>query len=178
MSARIERTTARTKAPAKNFRAVRRVVSFDVERLKAPFLLRCGAILIDYILLAAVPVTGLLLGRFFNYDGAKLLNNEVGNAAWLITLLLFATNFFIFPLLSGQSVGKMLTGLKIVRKDGGEATLPALLIRHLIGYPLVILTAGFGFLISVFNSKGRALHDFLAGTVVVYGERREKQIKN
>jgi len=143
--------------------------------LKAPFSLRCGAILIDYILLAAVPVAALLLGRFFNYDGAEILNNPVGNAGWLITLLLFATNFFIFPLFSGQSIGKMLTGLKVVRKDGGDATLPALLIRHLIGYPLVILTAGLGFIISVFNSKGRALHDFLAGTVVVYGQ---KTIKN
>ncbi len=174
MSARIERTAA-TKAPAKNFKAVRRIVGFDAEHLKAPFLLRCGAILIDYILLAAIPVAGLLLGRFFNYDGAKLLNNEIGNAGWLITLLLFATNFFILPLFSGQSVGKMLTGLKVVRKDGGEALLPALLIRHLIGYPLVILTAGLGFLVSVFNSKGRALHDFLAGTVVVYGQKKEKQ---
>ncbi len=47
------------------------VVDFDAERLKAPFLLRCGAILIDYILLVSIPVVSLLLGRFFEYDGAK-----------------------------------------------------------------------------------------------------------
>ncbi len=169
MSARIGRP-----ALANNFRARQIVVNFDAERLKAPFVLRCGAILIDYILLVTIPVTALLLGRFFNYDGTRLLNSEVSNAGWLITILLALTNFIIFPLFSGQSIGKMLTGLKIVKTDGSEPSLSALLLRHLLGYPLIFLTIGLGFFISVFNQKGRALHDFLAGTVVIYGQRRQK----
>ena len=134
--------------------------------------MRCGAILIDYILLVVAPVAALLAGRFFDYDGAKLLNGETSNAGWLIMILLALTNFIIFPLLSGQTVGKKLTGLKVVKTDGAEASLGALVVRHLIGYPLVFLTAGLGFLISVFNAKGRALHDFLSGTVVVYGQQK------
>ncbi len=169
MSARIERT-----ASANNFRARQIVLNFDAERLKAPFALRCGAILIDYILLVTIPVAALLLGRFFNYDGTRLLNSEVSNAGWLITILLALTNFIIFPLFSGQSIGKMLTGLKIVRTDGSEPSLSALLLRHLLGYPLIFLTIGLGFFISIFSQKGRALHDFLAGTVVIYGQRRQK----
>ncbi len=169
MSARIERP-----APANNFRARQIVVNFDAERLKAPFALRWGAILIDYILLVTIPVAALLLGRFFNYDGTRLLNSEVSNAGWLITILLALTNFIIFPLFSGQSIGKMLTGLKIVKTDGSELSLSALLLRHLLGYPLIFLTLGLGFFISMFNQKGRALHDFLAGTVVIYGQRKQK----
>lgn len=158
----------------RNFKPRQVVVAFDAERLRAPFVLRCGAILIDYILLVVIPVGALLLGRFFNVDGAKLLDSEMSSVGWLITILLALTNFIIFPLLTGQTVGKMLTGLKVVKTDGNEATLPALLIRHLIGYPLVFLTLGLGFLISVFNAKGRALQDFISGTVVVYGRRKEK----
>ncbi len=53
MSARVERTV-----PAKRIKT-ERFVNFDAERLKAPFALRCGAILIDYILLVAIPVIKL-----------------------------------------------------------------------------------------------------------------------
>jgi len=169
MSSKVEKIV-----PARNFKMRQVVVGFDAERLKAPFLLRCGAILIDYILLVVAPVAALLLGKFFGYDGTKLLNSETSNAGWLIAVLLALTNFIIFPLLTGQTVGKMLTGLKVVKADGTEPTVGALLVRHLIGYPLVFLTLGLGFLFSVFNQKGRALHDFLSGTVVIYGQRRVK----
>jgi len=167
-------STTDKSVPARNFKMRQVVVGFDAERLKAPFLLRCGAILIDYILLVVAPVAALLLGKFFGYDGTKLLNSETSNAGWLIAVLLALTNFIIFPLLTGQTVGKMLTGLKVVKADGTEPTIGALLVRHLIGYPLVFLTLGLGFLFSVFNQKGRALHDFLSGTVVIYGQRRVK----
>jgi uncharacterized RDD family membrane protein YckC len=173
MSARVERVV-----PAKRIRTEQIVVNFDAERLKAPFSLRCGAILIDYILLVAVPVSSLIIGRLMGIEPAKLLNSEVSNAGWLITILLILTNFVILPLFSGQSIGKMLTGLRIVKTDGNTPSLPALLLRHLIGYPLSFLIFGLGFLLPVFNQKGRALHDFLAGTVVVYGRRRAETITN
>jgi uncharacterized RDD family membrane protein YckC len=169
MSSRIERAAV----PAKAIRTEQVIVDFDAERLKAPFLLRCGALLIDYILLVSVPVISLLFGRYFEYDGAKLLNSEISNAGWLILILLVLTNFVIFPMFSGQTIGKILTGLKIVNIDGSAASFSRLLIRHLIGYPLTVITFGLGFLFSVLTQNGRALHDFLAGTIVVYGRRRK-----
>ena len=166
--------------PTKSYKTSQVIVNFDAARLKAPFALRCGAVLIDYILLIIIPVASLLLGRFFQYDGTKLLYSEISNYGWLITILLVLTNFFVFPLLTGQSIGKMLTGLKVVKTDGSEPTLGNLVVRHLIGYPLIFLTLGFGFLISALNQKGRALHDLLAGTVVIYGRRtiQDSKIKN
>jgi uncharacterized RDD family membrane protein YckC len=173
MSARAERTV-----PVKRPRAEQIIVGFDAERLKAPFLLRCGAILIDYILLVCPLVISFLLGRAFNdagaKDGANLLNSKVINAGWLIMILLAVTNFVIFPMFTGKSLGKMLTGLRIVKADGNLPSLSSLLIRHLVGYPLTVLTLGLGFGVAVFHQKGRALHDFLAGTVVVYGRRKIK----
>lgn len=169
MSVRAERITQ-----TKNFKSHETVVAFDAEQLKAPFLLRCGALLIDYILLVSVPVISLLFGRYLEYDGAKLLNSEISNVGWLIMLLLGLTNFIILPMFTSKSVGKILTGIRILKIDGTAPTVGTLLIRHIIGYPLTVLTLGIGFLLSVFSSKGRALHDFLAGTVVVYGRRRIK----
>lgn len=170
MSARVERTV-----PSRRLKPEQVVVNFAAERLKAPFLLRCGAILIDYILIISVPVISLLLSRLMGIPDAKLLNNEFTNVGWLLMILLILTNLVIFPLFSGQSIGKMLTGLQIVNQAGTAPTFKHLLFRHLIGYPLTILTLGFGFLFSLFNQKGRALHDFIAGTVVIYGKRIESK---
>lgn len=168
MSARVERTVA-----AKAFNTKQIIVDFDAERLKAPFLLRCGALLIDYILLVSIPVTSLLISRTLESDPSKLFRNA--NTGWLITILLALTNFIILPLFSGQTIGKILTGLKIVKNDGNAASFSRLLVRHLIGYPLTALTFGAGFLFSVFSGKGRALHDWLAGTIVVYGRTRTEK---
>ncbi|MEO6588379.1 MAG: RDD family protein [Pyrinomonadaceae bacterium] len=149
------------------------IVDFDAQRLKAPFLLRCGAFLIDYILLVSVPVIGLLIARYSGEDGAKLLNSEINSTGWLIALLLGLTNLVIFPMFSGQSLGKMLTGLRVVNMQGDFPSFGKLLLRNSIGYLLTMLTGGLGFLFSVFNNKGRALHDLLAGTIVIYGQRKE-----
>ncbi|CAN5883105.1 MAG: RDD family protein [Acidobacteria bacterium] len=170
MNARVERAV-----PAKAVRTEQVIVDFAAERLKAPFLLRCGAILIDYILLIFIPVSSLLIGRLMNIESSKLLNSEISNTGWLIMVLLALTNFVIFPMFSGQSIGKMLTGLRVVRTDGNIASFSQLLVRHSIGYLLTIATVGLGFLFSILNPKGRALHDFLAGTVVVYGQRRTEK---
>ena len=169
MSARVERTVPVSKARAEEI-----IVDFDAARLKAPFLLRCGALLIDYIFLIGIPVISILIGRLSGYDGAKLLNSEFNNVGWLIAVLLGLTNFVIFPMFAGQSLGKMLTGLRIVKSDGTSPTFLSLVLRHLVGYPITILTGGLGFLFAVINIKGRALHDFLAGTVVIYGQKQEK----
>lgn len=150
------------------------VVGFDAERMKAPFLLRCGALLIDYILIVAVPVGSVLLARSLGGDGPKLLNSPISNTGWLIMVLLAVTNFFIFPMFSGQSIGKMLTGLRITNMDGTAPGFVSLALRHLVGYPITVLTGGLGFLLITVNKSGRALHDFLCSTTVVYGLKTVK----
>lgn len=168
MSARLERAV-----PARMEKAPQVVVNFDVERLKAPFLLRCGALLIDYIILISVPVISLLLGRMSGADPSKFLQSA--NTGWLIMILLALTNLVVLPMISGQTIGKILTGLRIVKADGSPASFSRLLVRHLIGYPLTALTVGIGFLFSALTGGGRALHDYLAGTIVVYGRSRQEK---
>src|SRR2546425_1151244 len=41
------------------------------------------------------------------------------------------------------------------------------LLRNFIGYPVALLPFGLGFLIVTVNPSGRALHDLIAGTIVV-----------
>ena len=160
--------------PVKSSNSREVIVNFSAEAVKAPFLLRCGALLIDYIVVVTVPVVGLLLSRFFGFDGARLLNSELNNAGWLVAVLIGLCNLILLPMFSGQSLGKMLTGLRIVALDGNPASVKSLAFRQIFGYFLTAATAFVGFFVSVFSGKGRALHDYVAGTVVIYAAKRPR----
>lgn len=148
------------------------VVNFDSEKLSAPFILRCGALLIDYIVFLIVPVAAMLLGRYFGNDGARLIGSSLSDSGWLIAVLLAGTNFLLLPAFSGQSIGKMITGIKIVRMDGRPAGIGRIALRNILGYILTLASFGIGFLLSALNYSGRSLHDFMFGTVVIYADRK------
>ena len=144
------------------------IVGFDPVKLKAPFFLRCGAAIIDYLIVIFVPVCGLLLSRVLGNDGTRLVNSEINNFAWLLAILVAVCDLFLLPIVTGQSVGKMLTGLRIVRLNGQAANTGTIVLRQLFGYLLTLGSGGLGFFLSALSSKGRALHDYVSGTVVVY----------
>ena len=144
------------------------VRDFSPEALRAPFGLRCVAICIDYILVIAIPVLGLVFELAIGGDPAKISNNT----AWLIAFLVGVSNLIIFPGLSGQTLGMMICGLKIIRKDGGEASIKRIALRNTLGYLATLLTLGIGLLMAVVTPSGRALHDYIAGTMVVFGKKR------
>ena len=181
MSSRIE--TAATSA-SRNAAATKkespnpvRVVGFDAERFQAPFALRCGALLIDYLILVAAPAVTFLMASSRGLSGVKLWRDPSLSIGWLIALLVLCTNFIILPVVSGRTIGKFATGLRVVAQDGSNPTFVSAALRHLVGYPLTLLTGGLGFAFAAFNRKGRALHDFIGGTIVVRASRRIQRIK-
>lgn len=80
-------------------------------------------------------------------------------------LLLIAGYLFAFVAAGGQTIGKMMTGLKVV-STGGEPVDGGMAGVRAAGCLLSLLTAGLAYLPS-FGSDGRAVHDRLAGTRVV-----------
>jgi uncharacterized RDD family membrane protein YckC len=161
MTARIERTTLmQTEA------GTRAQAQAHVERFRAPFSLRCGAMLIDYIILAAILAFSTLVARLMG-GGARMAGGSAEKIGIFVALGVTLVNFFVLTGWRGQTLGKWATGLRIERKDGRRLSPVRSIVRHLIGYPLSMLTLGLGLLLAVFDSRGRALHDFIAGTVVV-----------
>ena len=136
------------------------------QRLRAPFSLRCGAILIDYIALVAVVVFGTLIARMLG-GGARSAGNSAETLGFIIAILLAILNLGILPGLTGFTLGKWSTGLRLERLDGSAIGLPRAMLRHFVGYPLSFLLFGLGFLIAAFTVQGRGLHDIIAGTIVV-----------
>lgn len=156
----------------KNPVKMEKVLGFDPESVKAPVLLRCAAFLIDYVILVVFPILALMIGRLFGNDGSKLLNSEISSLGWGLALLVGVANLVLLPLYTGQSVGKILTGLRIVTYDGATPSIGALLLRHTVGYALSALPAGAGFVMAFGGSTGRALHDRIAKTHVIFARRK------
>ena len=150
--------------------AVRRNVKVptaqNLARIRGPFSLRCGAILIDYILLVAILAFSTLVSRLFG-GGARAAGSSSVTIGMLLTFLFAVLDLGVFPGLTGLTIGKWATGLRIWRSDGAELGMGRAFLRHFVGYPLSILTLGLGFIVAAFNARGRGLHDLIAGSIVV-----------
>jgi uncharacterized RDD family membrane protein YckC len=136
------------------------------QRLRAPFPLRCGALLIDYIALVSIVVLGTLVARMLG-GGARAAGNSAEAAGIVLAITLAVMNLVILPGLTGLTLGKWATGLRIERNDGGSPGIGRALLRHFIGYPLSFALLGLGFLMAAVSVHGRGLHDMIAGTIVV-----------
>jgi uncharacterized RDD family membrane protein YckC len=133
---------------------------------------RVGALLLD-ALIAGVPTIGLVL------FGSGTDNTLV--AAGLTNLIVY---LFYFPITmsrpgarNGQTFGKQIVGIRVIREDGhpfsyGTAVLREFVIRYLL-FNLVgsFVTFGIAGLLDVlwplWDQGNRALHDMLASTRVV-----------
>lgn len=146
-----------------------KVTEFTPESLKAPFFLRIAAFSIDYMLLMSMPVLWLLGTKAFG-DGA---NATVPATAWLLVVIMWLIDFLLLPLFRGQTFGKMIAGITILKMDGTPIRLGGLVRRNIVGYFLTLVTLGIGFLVSAVNGTGRSLHDYVAGTIVVAGRKRQ-----
>jgi uncharacterized RDD family membrane protein YckC len=135
-------------------------------RLRAPFPLRCGALLIDYIALVSLIVAGTLLSRMLG-GGAREAGSSAQTAGILLAIAMAVFNLGIIPGLTGVTLGKWATGLRIERNDGGNLGIGRALLRHFIGYPVSFALLGLGFVIAAVTVHGRGLHDIIAGTIVV-----------
>jgi len=136
------------------------------QRLRAPFPLRCGALLIDYIALVSLVVLGTLVSRMLG-GGGRAAGSSAETAGLLLAGAVALLNLGVLPGLTGFTLGKWATGLRIERNNGGNVGIGRALLRHFIGYPISFALLGLGFVLAAVTVHGRGLHDMIAGTVVV-----------
>ena len=77
-----------------------------------------------------------------------------------------AYNLFFMTRFNGQTPGKMMLGLRAVKKNGARFRLADALLRNVIGYTLSEMFL-LGYLWALFDRESQAWHDKLAGTVVI-----------
>lgn len=84
--------------------------------------------------------------------------------AWLVWAFLY---MWVGLALAGRTVGMLLTGIKVVTRDGHPLSPRAAFVR-VVALPLSFLLFGLGLVGIVVGRERRALHDVLAGSAVVY----------
>ena len=122
--------------------------------------------LIDYIVLIAIVAVSTLIARMFG-GGARTAGSSAETVGITIAFAVAVLELGVLAGLTGKTIGKWTTGLRVQRPDGNEPGIGRAMLRHFVGYPLSFLTVGLGFIIAAFSTRGRALHDLIADTVVV-----------
>jgi uncharacterized RDD family membrane protein YckC len=90
----------------------------------------------------------------------------LGAAVAAVSLVIPMLYEVIFVGLRGQTPGKMLLNLKVIRMDAGEVDYVKAFIRW-IGKLASGFILGIGYLMAAFTANKRALHDLIAGTRVI-----------
>lgn len=157
-------TSVETVPPRPAFKSRSPTQSFA--RFRAPFSLRCGAILIDYVILVAIIAFSTLISRLMG-GGARSAGSSAETIGIILAIVIAALDLGVLPGLTGLTAGKWATGLRILRADGREIGIGRAFLRHFIGYPVSFITFGLGFVAAAFSQRGRGLHDAIAGTIVV-----------
>ena len=75
----------------------------------------------------------------------------------------------------GQTPGKRVMNIRIVKGDGSPINGVDVLVRYM-GYTISSLFLGLGYFWAIFDSKNQAWHDKLAGTYVIVADRPGKRL--
>jgi uncharacterized RDD family membrane protein YckC len=135
----------------------------------APLGGRIVAALLDLAFLAAIDAVVLhftlrLTGLTLDQSGRLPLTPLFGFLA-----LLNGGYLTMFIAASGQTMGKMMTGVKVVAMDGGAVPFGHAVLRAIL-WLLTIVPLGIGALPALLTDDRRALHDRLANTRVIRAE--------
>jgi uncharacterized RDD family membrane protein YckC len=165
---------AATPYPASYAPAVPRAIGYG------GFWIRFVAIIIDTLVIRAamIPFGFLFLGRLILFGGwfphhGRISPDEaipVAAAVGKLFLLQIAAWWLYEALMTSSSkqgtLGKMVFGLKVTDLQGQRISFGHASARHFAKY-ISVLTAMIGFIVAGFSAKKQALHDLIAGTVVV-----------
>jgi uncharacterized RDD family membrane protein YckC len=143
------------------------VASVPAPMVFAGFWIRVGAYLIDYVILTiagfiAMFLLGLALGVF---TGVPTVGSSIGIfLAWLLFPWLYAALFECGP--RQATLGKQAVNVKVTDLEGNRISFGRATGRYFAEW-INGITLGIGYVMTGFTAKRQALHDMIAGTVVV-----------
>lgn len=112
--------------------------------------------------LVAQIIDGFILGMITAL--LTMVFREPGTVGGFLVGLLY--NGYFWTQKDGQTPGKRIMNIRIVRVSGEPLDYAAVLVRY-IGYYINTFVFGIGWLWALFNDKSQGWHDLLAGTYVV-----------
>ena len=124
--------------------------------------IRLVSIIIDIIIL------GLIIGILGSIMGLGMM--EPGSVPWWLGLFYFIVYLAYFTYLEGsrgQTIGKMITKIKVVREDGGKIDMNQALTRNILRIIDGLILYLVGAILIWRSDKKQRLGDRVAKTVVV-----------
>lgn len=134
-------------------------------RIAAYFIDELIQLLAILIVVVALVITGLLTKTRFDENLTNLTA-----AFYMIMLFLLRWFYFVLceVLMEGQSPGKKLMRIRVIREDGDSLDFQTITLRNFLravdGFPILPFTGGF---VALIDSKNRRLGDIVANTIVV-----------
>jgi uncharacterized RDD family membrane protein YckC len=123
----------------------------------AGFWIRLVAFAIDLVVIA---IAQLLL----QVIAAARLGDRALGAVGFFTFVFAVAYPTVLHAIAGQTVGKLVTRVRVVALDGGALPLGASFLRALVFWAVLFLTLGIGQIIAGLRKDKRAFHDLLAGS--------------
>ncbi len=137
------------------------------------FWTRFWAFIID---LAVIAMSSLVFFRIFWPAGLAatsiksfVLINSLFPGIWGSIYFVLMTKYF------GQTVGKMIIGIKVVSKDGCPLSWVTVVMREVVGRTLSQLLGTYlGYLVCAFHPRKQTLSDIISDTYVVYANEKKR----
>lgn len=151
---------------------VQKVIDYHLK--SAGFWTRFWAYLIDLIVISSlVAITVKPLFYFTGWEDIKILYIAPYKFA---AGFIFYGYFVVMTKIWGQTVGKMVLGIRVVSENEQPLTWGNILFREWIGR-FISVTIKLLYLIVAFTPRNKAIHDYIADTRVVHERSFEKTEK-
>ncbi|SES67057.1 Uncharacterized membrane protein YckC, RDD family [Oceanobacillus limi] len=146
------------------------VIPSDPSHRYAGFWMRVWAYIIDLVVVFSI--NGILLVPFkFINDGTVI---DIG--FWTLTGIIGAVIFYLYFLLMtrrfGQTIGKMILGIKVIREDNQALQWSDLVFREVVGRFIhrVFWFLSLLYIVVGFTREKQGLHDMIGNTRVVFDD--------
>jgi uncharacterized RDD family membrane protein YckC len=160
------------------------VVAIGGQRVLAGWWSRAGAQLIDWIIVGIggvvllIAITAPFSIGFFADEGVGIVSVVVGLlfATLCVSIIALLYAPAMMARTDGQTLGRMVTGIRVVRAKGEPMTFGFAMLREVVVKTLLFgilgsLTAGLAQLVDylwpLWDEENRALHDFIVDTRVI-----------
>ncbi len=136
----------------------------DSPKVRAGFFRRLAAFSLDWLTLSIIADILRLAYRFGRKAGAGGMHPDVLVG---FSTLLFILYFTLMTGEGGQTLGKMILGIRVQRTDGSAVRYLRALVRTLSYIVSFFFTTFLGFLWVLWDKKKQGWHDKIAGTEVI-----------
>lgn len=149
--------------------------SAEVQQLASPWQ-RLGASLLDAVIMMAIFLPVMWLGGYYT----RTMERAARGVSWDVEQLLWAPVGLIIMLAlnwnhlgRGQTIGKGVLNLRIVRKNGAAADRSHIILKRILPIQLIALVPFLGGLFAIvdslciFRSQRNTIHDDIADTKVI-----------